>query len=183
VGPDKLALRRSTRHLPRVKFKILAACTLLALFLFRVSAFAHDSVSRDPHADAAADIPLATNYVLTFTLSSDDKKPQQAELVTARRSVSFDFVDDPEHTLRFTGQLKPSEGSQVTLAYKAMLITMVTTPTNAKQAAITSGEGEVILEFNKRMTILKSARQQLAVSIRPSLPVPSPSASTAAAQP
>ena len=166
-----------------MKFKILAACTLLALFLFRVSAFAHDSVSRDPHADAAADIPLATNYVLTFTLSSDDKKPQQAELVTARRSVSFDFVDDPEHTLRFTGQLKPSEGSQVTLAYKAMLITMVTTPTNAKQAAITSGEGEVILEFNKRMTFLKSARQQLAVSIRPSLPVPSPSASTAAAQP
>ena len=62
-------------------------------------------------------------------------------------------MDDPEHTLRFTGQLKPGEGSQVTLAYKAMLITMVTTPTNAKQSAITSGEGAVILEFNKRMTI------------------------------
>ena len=61
----------------------------------RVSAFAHDPVLRDPHADAATDIPLATNYVLTFTLFSDDKKPQQAELFTARRSVSFDLLDDP----------------------------------------------------------------------------------------
>jgi hypothetical protein len=76
-----------------VKSKILAACALLALFLVQVSAFAHDPVLRDPHADAATDIPLATNYVLTFTLSSDDKRPQHGELVTARRSVSFDFVN------------------------------------------------------------------------------------------
>ena len=128
-------------------------------------------------------MPLATNYVLTFTLFSDDKKPQQAELVTARRSVSFYLVGLPEHTLRFTGQLKPGEGSQVTLAYKAMLIRMVTTPTNAKQSAITSGEGRLTSSSTSRMTILKSARQQLAVSIRPSLPAPSPSASNAAPQP
>ena len=93
-------------------------------------------------------------------------------------------MDDPEHSLRFKGQLKPGEGNQVTLAYSAMLITMVTTASNAKQAATTSGEGAVILEFNKPTTILKSARQQLAISIRPALPGASPgSNSNTAAQP
>ena len=149
--------------------------------LCRVTAFAHDPALRDA-GDADAQIALPANYVLTFTLSSDKGK-QQADLITAQRGVTFDFVDDPEHSLRFKGQLKPGEGNQVTLAYNAILITMVTTPSNAKQAATTSGEGAVILEFNKPITILKSARQQLAISIRLATPTASPTSGATAAQP
>ena len=157
--------------------KLLLVLYLGALCAFRVPAFAHDPASRD-----GAD-PLPNNYILTFTLTSAGSR-QEADLITAQRGVSFDFVDDPAHSLRFKGQLKPGEGSQVTLAYSAMLITMVTTASNAKQAATTSGEGAVILEFNKPMTILKSARQQLAISIRPAVPGASPgSNSNTAAQP
>ncbi|MGH8092681.1 MAG: hypothetical protein ACREIF_04330 [Chthoniobacterales bacterium] len=164
---------------PSVKLKAFVIWQLLVLC---VPVRAHDPVIADPNADPKADEPLPTNYVITFTLSSEDKK-QQAELITARRAVSFDFVDDPEHSLRFKGQLKADDGNKVTLAYNAMLITMVTTPNQTRQAATTSGEGAVILEFDKPMTILKSARQQLAISIRPALPTASPSGGSTAARP
>jgi hypothetical protein len=161
--------------------KIFFVVCLASVCLFRASAFAHDPALRDA-GGVNAQIALPANYVLTFILTSEKGK-QQADLITAQRGVTFDFVDDPEHSLRFKGQLKPGDGNQVTLAYSAMLITMVTTPSNAKQAATTSGEGAVILEFNKPITILKSARQQLAVSIRPATPAVSPAGSATAAQP
>jgi len=154
---------------------------LVSVCLLRIDALAHDPALRDA-SDANAEIALPANYVLTFTLTSEKGK-QQADLITAQRGVTFDFVDDPEHSFRFKGQLKPGEANQITLAYSAILITMVTTPTNAKQAATTSGEGAVILEFNKPITILKSARQQLAVSIRPATPAASPAGGATAAQP
>jgi hypothetical protein len=156
---------------------VLFVC-LASASLFQSSAPAHDPARHDS-SDANAEIALPANYVLTFTLTSDKGK-EQADLITAQRGVTFDFVDDPEHSFRFKGQLKPGDGNQVTLAYHAILITMVTTPSNAKQAATTSGEGAVILEFNKPVTILKSARQQLAISVRLATPGASPAGASAA---
>jgi hypothetical protein len=142
----------------------------LALFCaVHVSALAHDPVVRDPHATSTADDALPSNYVITFILLSDDKK-QEAELVTARKTVSFDLVDDPNHSLRFQGELKPANDGQMSLSFTATLVTMVTTASSARQAATTSAGGAILLEFNKAMTILKSPRQQLAVAIRPFRP-------------
>ncbi|HEX4668188.1 MAG TPA: hypothetical protein VH207_16485 [Chthoniobacterales bacterium] len=147
------------------------------------SAFAHDPNLDAAPADANAAIPLGANYAITFTLSAD-KTEQKAELITSRRGVSFDLVDDPEHTLRFKGELKPEENGRVTLVYNAMLITITKDSSNARQIATTSGEGAILLQFDQSMTIVRSDRQKLAVSIRPlSSPSPSPAASSAPASP
>ncbi|HEY1583593.1 MAG TPA: hypothetical protein VGF73_10900 [Chthoniobacterales bacterium] len=143
------------------------------------SAFAHEPNLAAP-GDAEANVPLGANYVLTFTFTSDNKE-QKAEIITSRRGVNFDLVDDPEHTFRFKGQLKPEAGDRVTLIYNAILITMVTNAAHARQVATTSGEGAILLQFGQAMTIVRSDRQKLAVSIRPfAPPAPSPSASATA---
>lgn len=161
---------------PRLTF-LLAFCGVL------FSAFAHDPSLDAAPADAALDLPLGGNYLITFILTADGNK-QQAELITSRRGVSFDLVDDPEHSMRFKGQLKPEDTGGVTLAYNAMLITVASAPSNARQVATTSGEGAIRLQFDQSMTIVRSDRQQLAVSIRPlSTPSPSPAVSATPASP
>ena len=147
------------------------------------SAFAHDPNLDAAPSDAATDIPLGANYAITFTLTADGKE-QKAELITSRRGVSFDLVDDPEHTFRFKGQLKPEEGGRATLVYSAILITMTTDASDARQVATTSGEGAILLPFEQAMTIVRSDRQKLSVSVRPvSSPTPSPVASSTPAGP
>jgi hypothetical protein len=170
VGPHAARRSNAARSRPCMKAKALLLFCVAGFCILAASAFAHDPVVRDPHSPSVvADDALPFNYVITFTLLSDDKK-QEAELVTARKTVSFDLVDDPDHSLRFQGELKRANNGQMTLSFTATLITMVTAPSKAKQAATTSGGGAILLEFNKPMTILKSPRQQLAVAIRPFLP-------------
>jgi hypothetical protein len=153
---------------------LLAFCGVL------FSAFAHDPNLDAAPADANAEVSLGANYTITFTLSADGTE-QKAELITSRRGISFDLVVDPEHTFRFKGQLKPEEDGRVTLVYSAMLITMTTDASKARQVATTSGEGAILLQFDQSMTIVRSDRQKLAVSIRPlSSPAPTPSPSPAA---
>ena len=155
---------------------------LLAFGAVLFSAFAHDPNLDAAPADATAVIPLGANYAITFTLSADSTE-QKAELITSRRGVSFDLVDDPEHTFRFKGELKPEENGRVTLVYNAMLITITKDASNARQVATTSGEGAILLQFDQSMTIVRSDRQKLAVSIRPlSSPAPTPSPSPAASR-
>lgn len=95
-------------------------------------------------------------------------------MVTARSAISFDLVDDPDHTLRFKGHLKEIDAQHLTLAYQAMLVAVATSPGSNRQTATTSGEGAVRLEFDKPITILSSPRQRLDVSIQRSAPASSP---------
>jgi hypothetical protein len=152
---------------------------LLAFGVVLFSAFAHDPNLDAAPADANTEIPLGANYAITFILSAD-RTEQKAELITSRRGVSFDLVDDPEHTFRFKGELKPEGNGRVTLVYNAMLITITKDASNARQIATTSGEGAILLQFYQSMTIVRSDRQKLAVSIRP-LSSPAPTASPAPA--
>ena len=154
--------------------KVITVCLAsLAATLVAASAGAHSPVAPDNAVDPGANIPLKSNYTVRFTLSSGDSK-QQGEIVTARSAISFDLVGDPEHTLRFKGQLKETDSQHITLVYQAMLVTVVTSPGNNRQTASTSGEGAVRLEFDKPITILSSPRQRLDVSIRQPNPAPSP---------
>lgn len=146
--------------------KVIAICLAsLASTFVADSAVAHSPVAPNNAADPGANTPLSRNYTVSFTLSSGDTK-QQGEIVTARSAISFDLVGDPEHTLRFKGQLKETDSQHITLVYEAMLVTVVIGPGNNRQTASTSGEGAVKLEFNKPITILSSQRQRLDVSIR-----------------
>jgi hypothetical protein len=170
----KLRFPKNARYVaPEVnRVKIFAVYLhSLAIALLSTSALAHAPVAPDQAADAAANTSLSNNYTVSFTLSAGDKQ-QQGEIVTARSSISFDLIDDPEHTLRFKGQLKETDGQHVTLAYQAMLVTVVAPPGSNRQTATTSGEGAVRLEFDKPVTILSSPRQRLDVSVRRSAPTP-----------
>ena len=163
-----------------MKFRLSFPLLFLA---FLVPVFAHDPSLPAGPADAEADIPLGRNYLVTFTFTADGKE-QKAELITSRRGISFDLVDDPEHTFRFKGQLRPEQDDGVTLVYNAILITMVTNALNARQVATTSGEGAILLRFDQSMTIVRSDRQKLAVAVRPfSSPAPTPTASSTSTQP
>jgi hypothetical protein len=146
--------------------KVIAICLAsLASTFVAASAVAHSPVAPNNAIDPGTNTPLSRNYTVSFTLSSGDSK-QQGQIVTARSAISFDLVGDPEHTLRFKGQLKETDSQHLTLVYQAMLVTVVIGPGNNRQTASTSGEGAVRLEFDKPITILSSARQRLDVSIR-----------------
>ena len=70
-----------------------------------VSAIAHAPVAPDNAADSAANTLLSSNYTISFALLSGDKK-QLGEMVTARSAITFDLINDPEHSLRLKVQLK-----------------------------------------------------------------------------
>jgi hypothetical protein len=165
-----------------MKLKIFALWCLLSCCVFQPPTFAHAPVQASPSPRAvAADDSLSSNYVITFTITSGDVK-QEAELVTARRAVSFDLADDPEHSLRFQGELKIRDGGRIALSYSATLTTIMGASPGPKHSASTSGSGAILLELNKPATILKTPRQQLAITIRTGSPAQMPGDNTAPAR-